>query len=236
MHSLQPAYVGTVLPVTDDIEFWSRQLAEHALFMQLGLDDPKLKQRCAQLHQAWEHFRHGPRQIPTAITLVHHLRDLQLEVHARLGRGEWLGWIWPLFVDHIRREGDYFLGALQGAKLDPVAEAQMWLTFMADHAAFAAHLLDPTETARIREALTLLDKFGELWHGCGTAVNDQLLSLTLRSGTDLDSYLKGLGIGTPNGARSIIHPVLAEHVVREGQRFLKAMSALQQQASALSPQ
>jgi hypothetical protein len=235
MHYPPHTYVGNVLPVADDIEFWSRQLSEHALFMQLGLDDPKLKQRCAQLHQAWEHFRRGPRQIPTAITLVHHLRDLQLEVHARLARGEWLGWIWPLFVDHIRREGDYFLGALQGAKLDPVAEAQMWLTFMAEHAAFAAHLLDPNEAERIRQALDAQGKFGDLFRECASGLNDQLLSLTQRSGMDLDAYLKALGVGTPAGAKSIIHPVLAEHVVREGQRFLGTMQALQQAIQTPAP-
>ena len=228
MHYPPHAHVGSVMPVADDIEFWSRQLSEHALFMQLGLDVPGLKQRCAQLHQAWERFRRGPRPIPGAIALVHHLRDLQLEIHARLTRGEWLGWIWPLFVDHIRREGDYFLGSLQGTKLDPVAEAQMWLTFMAEHAAFAAHLLDPSEAERIRQALDAQGKLGDLFRECASGLNDQLLSLTERSGMDLDAYLKALGVGTPGGAKSIIHPVLAEHVVREGQRFLGTMQALQQ--------
>lgn len=111
--------------------------------------------------------------------------------------------------------------------LSDTDECATWITFMGDHAAFAMHLLDPSEASRISQALTLLGNFNQLWHGCGTALNQQLLSLTTRSGLDLDAYLKNLGIGKPGGARSIIHPVLAEHVVREGQRFLATITALQ---------
>ena len=221
-------------PIAEDIEFWSRQLAEHALFMRLGLEDPVLKARAEQLHQAWKMFRQGPRALLEAIRLVHALRDLQLEVHARLVRGEWLGWLWPLFVDHIRREGDYFLGTLQHTGRDPVSECQIWMTFMAEHAAFAAHLLDPSEADKIRQALQAQGQFGELFRSCASGVNDQLLALTQRSGADLDEYMTGLGIGKPGGAKSTIHPILAEHVVREGRRFLQIVEVLQRATLASS--
>lgn len=216
----------------NEIAFWSNQLAEHCLFLNLGLDDKDLKRRAMDLHQQWERFRRegglegGGVQEVIALTLK--TRALKVEVHTRLERGEWLGWLWPLFVDHTRREGDYFLGALQGTRLDPATECKIWLTFMAEHAAFAAHLLDPSEAARIQQALQMQGQLGSLFHHCGTTIGGQLLSLTERSGMDLDAYLKALGVGTPNGAKSIIHPVLAEHVVREGRRFLQTMQALQQ--------
>ena len=221
---------GDALPIADDIDFWSRQLSEHALFMQLGLDDKRLKGIAERLHNDWELYRSGPRSIGDAITLVRSTRDFKMDVHARLIAGEWLGWLWPLFVDHIRREGDYLLGKLQGQRLSDADECATWITFMGDHAAFAMHLLDPSEAARISQALALLGNFNRLWQGCGTSLNQQLLSLTTRSGLDLDAYLKSLDIGKPGGARSIIHPVLAEHVVREGQRFLMTLSALQTQS------
>jgi len=225
-----PSYAvisGIALPIADDIEFWSRQLSEHALFMQLGLDDKRLKGEAERIHNQWERFRRGPRTVPDAIALVQGTRNFKMEVHARLVAGEWLGWLWPLFVDHIRREGDYFLGKLQGQMLSDADECATWLTFMAEHAAFAAHLLDPSEATRIQQAIAMLGTLNELWKACSTSLNDQLLSLTTRSGQDLDAYVKNLGIGKPGGARSIIHPVLAEHVVREGQRFLMTLNALQ---------
>ena len=212
----------------NEIEFWSKQSGEHALFMQLGLDDKDLKRRSESLHRSWENFRAGPRRVPEAIALVQAGRELKMEVHARLLQGEWLGWLWPLFVDHVRREEDYFLGALQGTRLDPKTECQIWLTFMGEHTAFAMHLLDPSEAARIGQALALLGNFNQLWQGCGAALNEQLLSLTQRSGMDLDTYFNALGVGKPGGAKSIIHPVLAAHVVREGRRFLQTMQMIQQ--------
>jgi Domain of unknown function (DUF2935) len=224
-----PSLSGMTLPIADDIEFWSRQLSEHALFMQLGLDDKRLKRIAEGLHAQWERYRHGPRAVSTAISLVAATRELQTEVHSRLVEGSWLGWLWPLFIDHIRREGDYFLTKLQGQLLSDVDECKTWLTFMAEHAAFASHLLDPSEAQRIQQALTLLGDFNHLWRGCAPSMNEQLLSLTRRSGLELDAYFKSLGIGTPGAARSIIHPALAEHVVREGQRFLLTISILQGQ-------
>ena len=221
--------IPSILSFADDIEFWSRQLSEHALFMQLGLDDKRLKSGAEGLHAQWERYRHGSRTIPAAISLVIATRELQTEVHSRLIGGEWLGWLWPLFIDHIRREGDYFLTKLQGQMLSDTDECKTWLTFMAEHAAFAAHLLDPSETLRIQQAIGLLGNFNHLWQGCGTSMNEQLLSLTTHSGLDLDAYLKSLRIGTLGAVRSIIHPALAEHVVREGQRFLLTISALQGQ-------
>ena len=218
---------GVALPIADDIDFWSRQLSEHALFMQLGLNDKRLKGIAERLHNEWENYRRGPRTVANAITLVRSTRDFKTEVHSRLVAGEWLGWLWPLFVDHIRREGDYFLGKLEGKMLSDADECATWITFMGEHAAFAAHLLDPSEAARIQQAIALLGNFNQLWQGCSTSMNQQLLSLTTRSGLDLDAYLKSLGIGKPGAARSIINPVLAEHVVREGQRFLITIAALQ---------
>lgn len=230
MHPAQfyRAFSGITLPVVDDIDFWSRQLSEHALFMHLGIDDKRLKGEASRLHNQWENYRRGPQTVPDAIALTLETRDFKMEVHGRLVAGEWLGWLWPLFVDHIRREGDYFLGKLQGEMLSDAEECKTWITFMGEHAAFAMHLLDPSEAARIGQALVLLGNFNQLWQGCGTAMNQQLLSLTTRSGQDLDAYLKDLGVGKPGGARSIIHPVLLSHVVREGHRFLQTMQALQQ--------
>jgi hypothetical protein len=217
-------------PIGNEIDFWSHQLSEHALFMQLGLDDKKLKSRAEKLHREWEKYRSGgSRSVPAAIALVHATRELKMEVHSRLVGGEWLGWLWPLFIDHVRREGDYFLSKLHGTVTSDAAECSIWLTFMAEHAAFAAHLLDPSEAKRIHAAIALLGDFTHLQQGCSAAISDQMLSLSTRSGLDLDAYFKSLDIGTPGGARSIIHPALAAHVVREGHRFLMTIGRLQSQ-------
>jgi hypothetical protein len=208
----------------DEIDFWSRQISEHALFVHLGLLDMPLRTRGLELHQQWEAFRQTrkdlpPREVPgRALALALDTRGFLNHVHDRLSKGQWIGWLWPLFVDHLRREGDYFIDILQHKATAPETACKNWLVFMAEHAAFAAHLLDPTEGAKIRQATAFIGEFERLHGGCA-AINEQLLNLTTKAGNDLDQYFTRLGVGSPK-LRSIIHPVLAEHVVREGKRFL----------------
>ena len=215
--------VGAPPPLVDEIEFWAHQSSEHALFMQLGLTDPTLKANAEKLHGRWESFRVGERRIEDALALALETRALQLDIHDRLTRGQWLGWLFPTFIDHIRREGDYFITKLTGQPLSASDECRAWHRFMAEHAAFAAHLLDPTEAAQIQAALLYEDEFSRLEHACASAMNEQLVMLSEQRGRELDAYFTGLGIGKQGGAKSIIHPLLAEHVVREGRRFLATM-------------
>jgi hypothetical protein len=42
---------------SDEIDFWSRQLSEHALFVHLGLLDLPLRTRAQELHEQWELYR-----------------------------------------------------------------------------------------------------------------------------------------------------------------------------------
>ena len=213
--------------IANEIAFWGKQISEHCLFMSLGLTDKNLKQKADRLHNSWEAFLRGPRRAGDAIPLVIATRDFKTHVLERLNAGEFLGWLFPLFIDHIRREGDYFLAALRGQKFDSCTEAQIWLTFAAEHAAFASHLLDPSEAEEIRRALELQSQLGALFHNCGGVVGEQFKTLTLQSGQDLDAYFNSLGIGKPDGVKSVIHPSLAAHVVAEGRRFLQTMQMLQ---------
>jgi hypothetical protein len=208
----------------DEIEFWSRQLSEHALFVHLGLLDMPLRTRALELHQQWEAYRQARKGLPPleasgrALGLALDTRGLLVHVYDRLAKGQWIGWLWPLFIDHIRREGDYFIDIMQHKTPNAENTCKTWLVFMAEHAAFAAHLLDPTEAAKIRAATAYIGEFERLHGGCN-ALNEQLLTMTVKAGKDLDNYFTQLGVGSPQ-LKSIIHPVLAEHVVREGKRFL----------------
>jgi hypothetical protein len=221
---------GAPIDYGDEIEFWSRQLSEHALFVHLGLLDQPLRVRALELHQQWEAYRKARKNLPPldasaqALALAIDTRSFLAHVHDRLSKGQWIGWLWPLFIDHIRREGDYFIDIMQHKPMDGVTTCKTWIVFMAEHAAFAAHLLDPTEAAKIRAATAFIGEFERLHGGC-SAMNEQLLTMTAKAGTDLDHYFVQLDVGGPK-LKSIIHPVLAEHVVREGRRFLGVVEKL----------
>jgi len=215
---------ASAIDFNDEIDFWSRQLSEHALFVHLGLLDMPLRTRAQELHEQWELYRQSRKGLPTreiagrALGLAMDTRSFLGHVYERLGKGQWIGWLFPLFIDHIRREGDYFIEVLQHKPQEPEVVCKNWLVFMAEHAAFAAHLLDPVESAKIRQATAFIGQFEKLHAGCA-AMNEQLLSLTEKTGKELDQYFAGLGVGTAK-LKSIIHPALAEHILREGRRFL----------------
>lgn len=215
----------------DEIRFWSVQLSEHALFLYLGIVDPKLKDRAMVLHQAWDQFvKDVGKDVAyaearsRALALAMDLRALKLEVLRQQRAGVWLGWLFPTFVDHTRRELDFFIRKLTGG-MGMDEEVCIWLRFMAEHAVFAAHLLDPQEVPLIRNAAGLVGYFLHVEDGCGKQTLPALIELGKHGGRDLDEYFQRSGIGTPK-VKSVIHPALAAHVVREGQRFLQTMDRM----------
>jgi len=229
------------------VRFWDRQLSEHCLFAQLGLDPEDLKKEAGDLHTKFEDLRAeipsgtvSPDQeaelIAKSTDLATSLRGFLTEVYDRQTEGEWLGWLFPTFVDHIRREGDYFVGRVSASGGGPTGlpgladELCTWLKFMAEHAIFASHLLDPSEVTLVVQAQALSEKFQGLQDGCRD-MTPQLLVLSRRAGALLDVYFTGSGIGTAQ-VSSVIHPVLALHVVREGRMFLRTLAELEGQTTS----
>ena len=215
------------------VQEWSRQLSEHALFLSLGLvAAPELAREAQKNRDAWETFRakgtSGADQRPAAITLATELASIKGRVLDRLEKGEWLGWLFPTFVRHMLQELLWFTQSLEsavtGSPRDAKGDICSWLGFMAEHAAFAAHLLDPVEVRLVREARTMVGALSALRDVCGGALSS-LVGLSDRAGRQLDQYLVSSGIGTPK-VRSVIHPVLAAHVVREGRMFLEVLGRL----------
>ncbi len=227
-----PSVLPEAVPTRDEtdiqIDFWSRQFSEHALFLSLGIvADPKLSKEALRQQGLWEAFRasglSGSAAKDRVIELASQLASLKGDVLARLEGGEWLGWLFPSFVRHILSELLWFTSRLE-AKAPPaygMPDVRSWLRLMAEHAAFAAHLLDPVEVKLIREARTLLGALQGLG-GCASTL-PTLVDLSERAGRQLDQYLVASGIGTPK-VKSVIHPVLAAHVVREGRMFLEILA------------
>lgn len=209
----------------DEISFWSRQMSEHALFLHLGLEEPTLKQTAYYMHQQWEQNRRRWEQVDPTVAasearyLAAELRAFKVQVYQTLLKGTWLGWLWPTFVDHTRRELDFFVSRLNGQSTVRKDTCEQ-LRFMAEHAAFAAHLLDPSEAQLIYAAMEQSGQIQGLQNKCEAETLENLMALSKNATEQLDQYFTGSGIGDLKRVRSVIHPVLAEHVVREGRRFI----------------
>lgn len=215
----------------DDIKFWSRQLSEHALFMHLGLEVPALKQQAGALHGDWEKARDALASVndlgaAQAVVLAptDNLADFKMSVLVDQADGHWVGWLYPLFIAHMLRELRYFVARVWYGGLPSDQTFYENLTFMREHAEFAAHLLDPSAKDLIAPAEKIADRFGALG-GCCATLTPGLIELGRKAGKELDTYFTTQPVSAASG-KSVIHPVLAEHVVREGQRFLLTMDEL----------
>jgi len=219
-----PQATDRTVDVKDEIAFAALQIQEHCLFFSLGLVDLRLKQGGVQLQQAWEKNRarwaqmDGAQSAPEFRYLAAETRSYKTEVLDRLNRGEWLGWIFPAFAAHVLTEMDLWTARING-QVAARQEVCTLIATMRDHALFARQLLDPSEAVLIEAAAARAANLGQMQQGCAAATLPNMLALSREAGADLDAYFTKSGIGTPR-VKSIIHPVLAAHIVREGQRFV----------------
>lgn len=146
----------------------------------------------------------------------------------------------PLLVDHVSREAFYFrnrLIELNTGRLDPLPDAIInenvfFLRIMADHAKFIGHLLDPSERQLVEQAQSFSQDFDQLLfqardlesmrpHSQTVPLLDQFLDQNRISVQSLRDFKKTARELIENcRIKSIIHPLLADHVFREAERFL----------------
>lgn len=146
----------------------------------------------------------------------------------------------PLLVDHTSREAHYFrkrLIELNEGKLKPLAdeiikENVFFLRIMADHAQFIGHLLDPSERKLVDMAQNFSHDFDQLVFQARdldsmkpqsqtVPLLGQFLDQNRVSVTSLRDFKKtARDLIEECKIKSIIHPLLADHVFREAERFL----------------
>lgn len=247
----------------DDTHFWSHQLMEHSLFLYLGIEEPQLKQRGADLHLSFKTYtdRMVARGVDTdkivldaedyaklkdldldeIFALTARLKEYKQEILTRLKAGEWLGWIWKTFVSHVLRELDFFIKKISNTDIDNTVEISFWNQMNSEHVGMGGHLLDPefANDTLVKQAFDLAHALPE-----GTALNQeselpqefnnlhtgekmQYLNLSRKYAADLDEFARTTQAAVhANTVASIIHPVLIDHIVREGQRSMIALSSL----------
>lgn len=209
--------------IQNDVLFWlANQDKEHNLFFTLGFQDPLLRKEAQDLYDAY--VKAGT-NVDQLLAIAPRSQEFKRRAFA-IAKQKWIGWIFPTFIDHTRREIDYALTRMT-RDLTPQEETCFWTLIGAEHAAFAAHLLDPVEAGPIQEAMRNNAQLGQLHASCQNAVMPSFVELSKRAALELDKYFSGLNLKT---TESVIHPVLAAHVVREGRRFVETMNALQQRS------
>lgn len=154
----------------------------------------------------------------------------------------------PLLIDHTSREANYFrnrLKDLNNGNLEPlpdsiIEENVFFLRIMADHAKFIGHLLDPSERKLVDQARNFSHDFDQLlWQAKDiesmrpqsqtVPLLDQFLDQNRVSVKSLRDFKKtARELIEACRIKSIIHPLLADHVFREAERFLTIIDMFEQ--------
>ena len=168
----------------EEVKFWLRIMQEHALFIKAGLpcDQSEFIDEAQAFDQEFESLRlradgvKSDKKFNEVIHVSHVLvkefyvfkrKLLHMMLECELG-----GWNFPLLLDHMAREAEYFmrlLDKLKCSKTTPVnggnkaLENTFWLRIMADHAKFISHLLDPSERNLISTAVAFSEEFDNLY-------------------------------------------------------------------------
>jgi len=160
----------------------------------------------------------------------------------------------PLLVDHTSREAAYFanrLKELNEGKLKPkpatiIKENVFFLRIMADHAKFIGHLLDPSERKLVDQAREFSHDFDQLLF---QAVDLESMRPQSETIPLLDQFLDENRVSVKSlrdfkktardlieacKIKSIIHPLLADHVFREAERFMHIIDLFEAELTGTS--
>ena len=135
---------------------------------------------------------------------------------------------YPLLIEHIIREAKLYrkyVGALERGGSLTVQSMQevecFWNQIMMEHAMFIRGLLDPCETELINTADCFAKEFCSLLENCRRA-HDK--TITLEKTTALRDF-KAAGTQGISACkiRSVILPLLADHVLREANHYIRLL-------------
>lgn len=246
--------------------FWLRIMKEHALFLGEGFNrkDTHLIQQADRFYHYFEQQEKKAYQTPNnvesvrklneeSIELVHGFRNFKRNLLILIINCKISGFNFPLLVDHIAREAEYFMRTLKKFNkgiLDPIQDAIIsenvfWIRIMMEHSRFIASLLDQSE----RNLVVTARKFGDDFETLLNQAKDVESMLYRKQPTypiigklnkdsenaaqEILAFKKaGLDLIKSCQIRNVISPLLADHVVREAEHFLYMIHMLEKRLNA----
>jgi hypothetical protein len=235
----KPVYVpaaGSTDPVAHSLAenlFWLDQETEHTKFFIMHMPSPELDAERAQTQQLQTSLAGQLEKARTAsldrsnyaafnrstVELVKQFLDMKQKMQKAQESGQLKSLAWPTFFEHTYLEGERFAKRLEkfsGGKveLERNEVVDFWTRVMADHADFIAHLLDPQEKMLVEKAMKSSKAWRELK---GKDGSDNKVKSSL---DEFIAFKKTAQAGVEGGQiKSIIHPLLADHVLREALKF-----------------
>lgn len=142
---------------------------------------------------------------------------------------------YPLLLQHIIREAklyrSYLAELIETGRIQEENRRQteiFWNQIMMEHALFIRGLLDPTEETLIDTADKFAHEYGELLEAAKAANNRTIGDLTQKTVETTKEYQGFKAAGTEGvidcEIQAIFVPLLADHVLREANHYLRILS------------
>ncbi len=140
---------------------------------------------------------------------------------------------YPLLLDHILREAKLYRSHLQALESGQGMEETtknmelFWDQIMLEHALFIRGLLDPSEGELINTSNNFAQDYAELLEKAKASTDSMLNMVTNETLEETKKYRDFKTAGTKGIAeckiRSIILPLLADHVLREANHYIRLL-------------
>ena len=140
---------------------------------------------------------------------------------------------YPLLIEHIIREAKLYRSYVEMLdKNGCLSDESMhdtecfWNQIMMEHALFIRGLLDPVETELIHAADDFASDYARLLESCDCAQNRVLASTSLETTKKFRDFKQSGTQGIQKcRIRSVILPLLADHVLREANHYIRLLTA-----------
>ena len=183
-----------------------------------GSTTPGMRCRIQQLNQR-------------AIELLNGLIAFKERILKRVLNCEMFTMNYPLLIEHIIREAKLYLeyvtmlerdGCLSDSSMHDVE--CFWNRIMMEHALFIRGLLDPAENELIDSADEFADSYAELLKSCNHAHNQTIANASLKETIKFRDFKRAGTQGIEEcKIRSVILPLLADHVLREANHYIRLL-------------
>lgn len=150
---------------------------------------------------------------------------------------------YPLLIDHILREAKLYLKMIQriqnrediNIQKEAFEQESFWNRIMAEHSKFIRGLLDPTEEALIETADNFGREFDELAKEAQEAMDKTIpISKVTDDSLTATEKIKDFNTQGTQGLlnckiKSIIIPLLGDHVLRESNHYLRLLNIFKEE-------
>ena len=166
-----------------------------------------------------------------ALSLLEGLISFKETILRNVLCGEMFTMNYPLLIEHIIREAKLYRDFVECLeKQGALPENSMketegfWNRIMMEHAMFIRGLLDPCETELFNSADKFADEYCELLDKCRSAQDSAMTANSLEVTKKFRDFKAAGTQGIEqNKMRSVILPLLADHVLREANHYLRLL-------------